>query len=342
MQTKSIYDVVIVGAGISGLAAGKYLRDRGMLVKILDKGKTLGGRLATKRIEFKDDKVKFDYGARFIEAENSDFKKFVSHLLSNDIAKITHVASHNADTNEINISEKYSGRKSMKEIAIYLSEGLNISNEIKVEFLKCENDEWEIMSRNSFHRAKSLLLTMPNPQSLELLDWSRISIPNKIRKELETVRYEKSITALLILDGKSGLKSKGGIEFSEGPVSFITDNNLKGISSGPTAVTVEMSHSFSSQYWDSTEAELAGHIITLANTILDSSTAEYHIHKWRYSRPANYYSKRFELIEQPGPLYMAGDSFLGNNLESAYLSGIEAAKNLYEKFSYKLSEKKVI
>jgi predicted NAD/FAD-dependent oxidoreductase len=39
---------------------------------------------------------------------------------------------------------------------------------------------------------------------------------------------------------------------------------------------------------------------------------------------------------------MAGDSFLGNNLESAYLSGIEAAKNLYEKFSYKLSEKKGI
>ena len=96
-----------------------------------------------------------------------------------------------------------------------------------------------------------------------------------------------------------------------------------------------MSYSFSSHYWDSTEEELAEKINTLADKILDSNIAEYHIHKWRYSRPANFYNKRFEFIEQPGPLYLAGDSFLGNNLESAYLSGIE-------KYSYKLSERIVV
>jgi predicted NAD/FAD-dependent oxidoreductase len=342
MNADSIYDVVIIGAGISGLAAGKFLNDRGINVKILDKGRAVGGRLATKRIEFNNDKLKFDYGARFLEANSNDFKDFINQLLENDIAKIWHVESYNSELDKLDISEKYSGKKSMREIAFYLASGLNISSDTRVELINWDKDEWNVMSRNSFHRAKSLLLTMPNPQSLDLLEWSRISIPHKIRTELETVKYEKSITALLILEGKSGIKGEGGIKFNDGPVSFITDNNLKGISSGQTAVTIEMSYSFSAQYWDSPEEKLAEYIIEHTDKLLDSRVVDYHIHRWRYSRPANFYHKRFEYIEQPGSLYLAGDSFMGNNIESAYLSGMEAAKNLYEKFSYKLSENRIL
>jgi predicted NAD/FAD-dependent oxidoreductase len=342
MRTNSLYDVLIVGAGISGLAAGKYLNDRGLSVKILDKGKAVGGRLATKRLDYKNEKVKFDYGARFIEASTEEFKAFINNLLDKDLARIWHVSSSKADSDEIDISEKYTGKKSMREIAFYLSDGLNISNATKVQLLHWIDDEWNIKTGDTIYRAKSLILTMPNPQALDLLNNSGISIPHKIQDELETVRYEKAITALLILDGESGLSGEGGIKFNDGPISFITDNNLKGISSGYTAVTVEMSHSFSSQYWNSTEAELTGYISTLANKILNSNVVEYHIHKWRYSKPSNYYSKRFEFVEHPGPLYLAGDSFMGNNLESAYLSGSHAAKNLYENFSYHFMEKTVV
>lgn len=334
MNSNFIYDVVIVGAGISGLAAGKYLSDRGLSVKILDKGKAVGGRLATKRMKVDDDKIQFDYGARFIEARDSEFKAFINNLIDDDIAKIWHVGNYSKGSNEIDLSAKYSGKKSMREIAFYLSEGLNVSSETKVESIRWENDNWVIKSQDARHKSKALIVTMPNPQALELLGSSEISIPRKIHEELETVRYEKTITALLILDGKSGLNGEGGINFKEGPLAFITDNNLKGISSGSTAVTVEMSHSFSSQYWDSAEAELAGHIVTLAGSFIESNVTDYHIHRWRYSKPSNYYSKRFELLEHPGPLYLAGDSFLGNNIESAYLSGIHAARNLYDKYSY--------
>ena len=91
MKYNSTYDVLIIGAGISGLAAAKFLDDRGMLVKVLDKGKAPGGRLATKRLEYKNDKLVFDYGARFVEANNNEFKDFMNKLLEKEIAKIWHL-----------------------------------------------------------------------------------------------------------------------------------------------------------------------------------------------------------------------------------------------------------
>ena len=140
MKANPTYDILIAGAGISGLAAGKYLNDRGMSVKILDKGKAVGGRLATKRLEFNDDKLKFDYGARFLEANSSDFKNFINQLLEDDIARIWHVNSNNQGLDNSDVTEKYTGKKSMREIAFYLSNGLDISSDTRVELINWDKD----------------------------------------------------------------------------------------------------------------------------------------------------------------------------------------------------------
>ncbi|HRA66197.1 MAG TPA: NAD(P)-binding protein, partial [Caldilinea sp.] len=48
-QTQPV-DVVIVGAGLCGLMAGAVLAERGLRLVLLDKGRSVGGRLATRRI----------------------------------------------------------------------------------------------------------------------------------------------------------------------------------------------------------------------------------------------------------------------------------------------------
>lgn len=53
--------IVIVGAGLSGLVAARSLAASGHDVSVLDKGRGVGGRLATRRI---GDAV-LDHGAQF-------------------------------------------------------------------------------------------------------------------------------------------------------------------------------------------------------------------------------------------------------------------------------------
>ncbi|MFN5604922.1 MAG: FAD-dependent oxidoreductase, partial [Actinomycetes bacterium] len=45
---------VVVGAGLSGLMAARTLASRGWSVVVLDKGRGVGGRMATRRITTPD------------------------------------------------------------------------------------------------------------------------------------------------------------------------------------------------------------------------------------------------------------------------------------------------
>lgn len=58
--------VVVVGAGIAGLMAAQSLSNSGHDVVVVDKGRSPGGRLATRRIN----DATLDHGAQFLPYEN--------------------------------------------------------------------------------------------------------------------------------------------------------------------------------------------------------------------------------------------------------------------------------
>ena len=62
-------DVLVIGAGMAGLTAATELRSRGLRVLMLDKGRGVGGRLASRRIG----EATFDHGAQFITARDRRF-----------------------------------------------------------------------------------------------------------------------------------------------------------------------------------------------------------------------------------------------------------------------------
>ena len=64
---------VVVGAGLSGLVAAQTLQQDGHEVLVLDKGRSVGGRLATRRIG----NATFDHGAQFFTVRNNAFAEHV-------------------------------------------------------------------------------------------------------------------------------------------------------------------------------------------------------------------------------------------------------------------------
>ena len=62
---------LIIGGGISGLIAATELKRNNFEVTILDKGRGIGGRLATRRIKHSVDiEGIFDYGAQHFTVNN--------------------------------------------------------------------------------------------------------------------------------------------------------------------------------------------------------------------------------------------------------------------------------
>ena len=67
------YDVIIIGSGLSGVTAARYLTSKGKDCLILDKGRRIGGRCSTKR----KDGMTFNHGAQFFTAKHEEFIEVV-------------------------------------------------------------------------------------------------------------------------------------------------------------------------------------------------------------------------------------------------------------------------
>src|SRR5690349_19894515 len=74
-------DVVIVGAGMSGLMAAYILVAHGLRVTMLDKGTSVGGRLATRRIGA----GRADHGAQFFTVRARGFGDYVDRWLADGV-----------------------------------------------------------------------------------------------------------------------------------------------------------------------------------------------------------------------------------------------------------------
>ena len=102
-----------------------------------------------------------------------------------------------------------------------------------------------------------------------------------------------------------------------------------------------MTNEFSVKNWDNSESEVITKIKELSQDWIGTEFLFAQIHKWKYSTPSTIYNKRFEVFDDPLPLYIIGDAFMGNNVESAYLSGLFSAKNIVGK-NTDMMESKVI
>lgn len=60
-------NVVVIGAGMSGIACARALQSAGIHVRVIDKGRGIGGRVATRRAEVAGTPISFDHGAQYLD-----------------------------------------------------------------------------------------------------------------------------------------------------------------------------------------------------------------------------------------------------------------------------------
>lgn len=65
--------IAIIGAGLAGISAARALAARGHAVRLFDKGRAAGGRLATRRAEHDGRRLQFDHGAQYLRATGPGF-----------------------------------------------------------------------------------------------------------------------------------------------------------------------------------------------------------------------------------------------------------------------------
>ena len=320
-------DCIVIGGGITGLTIANILHSKGIKVTVLDKGKDIGGRLATRRIRHEESiEGRFDYGSQYFSVTNSQFQIWVDDWLKHNVIKEWCQGFGETDN-----KSRYCGVNGTRGIAKHLAKNLDVrrgTKAIQVNYKK----KWTVETESDRqYQGDMLVMTPPIPQSLSLLDASLMALPLEIRFSLEEIEYDKCIAVLALLEKPSSIPAPGGISFDSDILVWLADNHQKGISPQGYAVTLHATPKFSDDYWSSDDAEIAYKLITAAADYLNSPIIKYQVHRWRYSLPKTFYKQPCLALSEL-PLVMAGDAFVAPTIEGAVMSGMAAGELISKQF----------
>lgn len=313
-------EVLVIGAGMAGLCAARSLAKAGCAPVVVDKGRGIGGRLATRRFGG----ATFDHGAQFVTVREPRFERLIDAACKAGAA-VEWCRGFHPDGDG---HPRWRGKSGMSSLAKYVGAGLEIIQEKQVAVLRRESAFWRAeMIDGEVWTAGAVILTAPVPQSLALLDRGEVTLDSVLRGKLEALRYERCLAVMALLEGPSRLTGSGGLAPGSGPISWIADNHLKGVSALP-GITIHATDNFSVAHWDEDRLKVGGDLLAVAREWIGAEVREYQVHGWRFSKPLEIWSESCAVASRSPLLVLAGDVFGGGRVEGAALSGWAAAEAL--------------
>ncbi|GAB3219649.1 FAD-dependent oxidoreductase [Spirosoma arcticum] len=310
---------------MTGLTAARELTRHGWNVVVLDKGRGVGGRMATRRME----QARLDHGAQYFSARTPEFQRVVQTLLAENVIGEWHLEQARiADTNFDH--PQYIGVDGMSAVAKALARNLTVLTAETVVTFRAEDTGWLVETESGGqYRADSLLITIPAPQALALVQKSGYALADANRAALSAIAYRPCIAVMVALNQPSHLPAPGVVHYDTGDVGWVADNTQKGISPDQPSVTIHASADFSRAHFDDDLTVVGQQLIDqLSEWIPAGAVSAVQVHRWRYSLAEQRHPDPFLEANAPFPLLFGGDGFGAGNVEGAFTSGLRMAEFL--------------
>ena len=308
------FDVAVVGAGIAGLVCAQQLRRSGYRVVVLEKSRGLGGRVATRRLAG----TWADHGLRYLEAQGDLSTQLIQTLVQQNIV---HQWAHS----------RYVAPDGITAIAKFLSAGLEIWRSQRVQALTPLPDRtWKLTleAADQVVTASAVILAIPAPQALMLLEPIADRLPTASLEALRSVQFAPCITAIAAYPADHLAKLSEiqgqlpGSDLAWVGLEFSKQNSPIGDSK--VAIIVQSSAAFADRYLEQDDLITVGrHLIAEAKL---ADPEELQVHRWRYAFVSHPWQEA--TLSFDSALWCCGDWCGGDRLENALQSGLATAAQL--------------
>lgn len=333
-------DVLVIGAGLSGLVAARTLDAAGVPTVLIDKSTGPGGRLATRAV----DGALVDHGAQFFTVRGDDFAAMVEEWRalgvpvsewSRGFAQATDVRDgpDGVTSTGGDGHPRYAVEGGMNTIAQVLAGGLDVRAPARAQAVWTSGGRWHVAVTTPHGettlRARALISTPPLPGALALFVRGAVALPSALLARLRSVSYDPCLALMVVLDRRPPLPEPGGVQFAQGPVRWLADNARKSVSSTP-AVTVHAASGWSTAALDDGDGDIAATLgAWLRPWLGDAEPTTVQLKRWRFSQPRSPITTAAPAARVDGaPLVFAGDAFTQSKVEGAARSGVAAAEAL--------------
>jgi renalase len=307
-------DVLVIGAGMTGISCARQLYASGLDVVVLDKGRGIGGRMATRRADINDQTIRFDHGAQYVTARDAGFQQALSEI--SDSAVLW------ADAGK---PGAYAGVPGISSIPKALAEGLTIHQSERVEKLEPHDGSWLAKTEANSWQAKRVVMTVPFPQVAPI-----IGEDHPLSAKLTGLEFAPCMTLMAAFKPDAELDKTTRLNEAS-DLSWIAFNSGKpgredAVDAWLAQASVEWSAARVNQ--DKAKSEQEMQVLLCEALSLDPADMLHSaFHGWLYARIVNPLGVPY-LVDETQSLYLGGDWCLGARVESAWQSGTAIAQAL--------------
>ena len=327
--------VAVIGAGISGLFAARTLQDHGLSITVFEKGRGLGGRMSTRRVEISEDSHSFDHGAQYFTARDPRFMRYVDSWIEDGIVaqwpdsktgddqKIV-VIENGTIKSESGSDDRFVAVPTMNVICKHLGSKLKVLTKTLVERIEKAESGIELFEDegNTLGKFDRLIVTAPAAQAADLL----VNFPDVAQKvsKIEMnpswatmVAFEKLITDQWV-----------GAFLHDSFLSWAARNNTKpGRNHQIESLVIHANPEWTAKHWEHDPKEVAQMMLAefwKVTKILSQSPIHLQSHRWKYAIAVEPAHDRF-FANDSASIVACGDWANGSRVEGAFLSGMAAA-----------------
>lgn len=308
--------VVVVGAGLAGVACGVELARAGVDVRLLERGHTVGGRMASRRIDGRP----VDLGAAYFTVRDPEFAQVVARWRTAGLARpwTTELAVLGGDEPGRSPGPvRWAAPGGLRSLVAALAEGLPVELEREVTRVGPGPTV-------DGEPADAVVLAMPDPQARRLL--------------------ADDAPATAFVDGRewhSVITVAAGWARREWPAmtaAFVNDHPVLSLvaddgdrrGDGAPVLVVHTTHEVARRH-DARPGDAVAPVLDALRGLLGvrSDPVWTHSHRWRFSAPAGKRDEPFHLGDDD--VALAGDSWGSSRVETAWTSGTALGRKLADR-----------
>ena len=317
--------ILIVGAGMSGITAARTLADQGARVTVAEKGRALGGRMASRRT----DHGSFDHGAQYVTGKGGAFRAVLTGLSNKGTVEYW------KPTGRDGTLEWHVGVPAMNEMLGPLTGGYDLHLSTTVTGIERDGDTFTATLRphEGVERTAAfdrVLLAIPAPQVAALG-----SSLDPVIERVGEASYAPCWTLMLAFDAP--LATTHDVHRlapgDPSPVSWAARENGKpGREGGADRWTIHATPPWTVEHLERERDEVIDPLTQAFAAVVGEPPPEpLHAaaHRWRYSRVERPLGDT-HLLSDDGRVGACGDWCLGPRVEAAFESGRALADAIKE------------
>ncbi|GLP78266.1 hypothetical protein TUM20983_53760 [Mycobacterium antarcticum] len=292
--------VAVVGAGLSGASCAAALRERGLAVDVIERGRAPGGRMASPTLHGR----RVDTGAAYFTVKEPEFAPIVDAWTADGLAREW------TDTFDVFSADGH--RRTSGPMRYAAPDGLrSLVRAVLPD--EAHTDGAVVGLEDLDHDA--VVLAMPDPQAARLapdaVDW---------------IDYEPVVTVVAGWGERCWAVTDAAFVNDDADITTVADDGSRRGDGAPVLV-VHTTAQRARAHLEDPEGAVAPVLAALGRVLAVEEPPQWTVaHRWTFAKPiATHDVRSFALLERAGrPLGLCGDSWCPSGaprIESAWLSG---------------------